>query len=369
MILFLLVFLTLYGGLNVYVYHTIATGLGHHSWSVAAALGFLVLSPFLLRFFERRKKTLVATLLAWLAFHWMGIAFLFACFALLYDVGQLAFPGISDAEALVGTVGLTVMAVAYGFYESRQVEVHFLSVQSPKLEDESFRVVQISDLHLGYGTVPGHIRKILDQVRSLEPDLVVSTGDLFDGNLENLEGYAQLLKSLHPPKGKIAVTGNHEVYAGLPQALDLTERSGFRVLRSASEEVAPNLYVAGVDDPEALEGESTKVAEAEALREVPEGAVAILLKHRPDITANLVDKFDLQLSGHTHGGQIFPFVFLTRLQYRAKLGLSQVASEAFLYLSRGTGTWGPQIRVFAPPEIAVFDFLPGADFSISRVKR
>jgi len=368
MIMFLLVFLTLYGGLNFYVYHTIASGLGHHSWPAAAVLGFLVFSPFLLRLFEKRQNTRIATALAWLAYNWMGIAFLFACFALLCDVGQLVFPRIADAEALVGTTGLTVMASLYGFYESRHVGINKLSVRSPKLENDGagpFRIVQISDLHLGYGTLPGHIRKILDQVRTLNPDLVVSTGDLFDSNLENLDEFAQLLKSVHPPKGKIAVTGNHEAYAGLPQALDLTERSGFRALRSAAEEVAPHLFVAGVDDPEALEGESREAAEKKALRQVPEGAFAILLKHRPDITASTIDQFDLQLSGHTHGGQIFPFIFLTRLQYRAKHGLSKVADETFLYLSHGTGTWGPQIRLFAPPEITVFDFFHGSEFSIS----
>jgi predicted MPP superfamily phosphohydrolase len=90
----------------------------------------------------------------------------------------------------------------------------------------------------------------------------------------------------------------------------------------------------------------------------------VLLKHRPHISKTKLNEFDLQLSGHTHGGQIFPFIFFTRLQYKARHGLTKLAETTYLYLSRGTGSWGPQIRVFAPPEITVFDIEYGSSFEL-----
>ena len=184
--------------------------------------------------------------------------------------------------------------------------------------------------------------------------------------MENSGSYVKQFKTIKPPQGKIAITGNHEVYSGLTQALDLTEDSGFRILRSSAIQIDSNLYVAGVDDPEALDGKRSEEAEKEALQNIPDSAFKILLKHRPNISPSTVDKFDLQLSGHTHGGQIFPFIFLTRLQYKARHGLTRIADQTYLYLSRGTGSWGPQMRVFAPPEITVFDLSNGEQYLIEK---
>ena len=205
---------------------------------------------------------------------------------------------------------------------------------------------------------------MVEKIKSLQPDLLVSTGDLFDTDLDHLGSYVEQLRTIEPPCGKIAITGNHEVYAGLKQAIELTRSAGFKLLRSESLQVAPQLYIAGVDDPEALESNSGDQAEVEALKEIPQSAFTILLKHRPHICSSTVNRFSLQLSGHTHGGQIFPFILITRLQYKARHGLTKIAQQSYLYLSRGTGSWGPQLRLFAPPEITVFDMSSGPEFII-----
>ena len=367
MLLFVLIFLSLYGGLNTYVYFTIVSGLGYHSWQIAAVLALLVVSPILLRLTEGRIPNTFSTVIAWIGYNWMGVSFLFASIALLIDIAQLFLSTLSQQNALLVVIVLTLIASIYGFIESRRVRIRYFNVRSPKLEyegSEPFRVVQISDVHLGYGTLPGQVRSLVEKIEAVRPDVLVSTGDLFDTDLDNLGGYVERLKTLHPPKGKIAISGNHEVYAGLDQALELTEESGFTVLRGKSVMGGANLHIAGVDDPEAFNGTPTEEIEREAFENVPRNAFIILLKHRPHISASTVDLFDLQLSGHTHGGQIFPFIFMTRFQYKARHGLTKIANQTYLYLSRGTGSWGPQMRVFAPPEITVFDFSRGSEFSI-----
>ena len=368
MLLFIFFFLLLYGGLNFYVYTTIVAGLEYHSVLISAALILLVLSPLFLRFAESRAPRWFSTALAWTGYNWMGISFLFASLALAVDVVQVFLPQLSQPSALLVVSSLTLLLSIYGFIESRCVRVKFLTVRSPKLsftEDKPFRMVQISDVHLGYGTLPGQLRGVVEKIRLLKPDILVSSGDLFDTDLKHLGRYVERFQSLKPPAGKFAVSGNHEVYAGLEEANVLTKESGFQVLESAAVEVKNNLYVAGVDDPEALGKTTTESAEEQAFSSVPENAFVVLLKHRPHIAQASLDKFDLQLSGHTHGGQIFPFIFMTRLQYKARHGLTKLAESAYLYLSRGTGSWGPQIRVFAPPEITVFDMQHGPSFEVT----
>ena len=370
MFLFVLLFLTLYGGLNGYIYYTVASGLGHQSWSLAVCLALLVLSPILLRFSEGKSPRIFSVAIALIGYNWMGISFLFASIALVFDGLQFFLPALTQSNALALVSSLTLLVSVYGYFESRFVRNQYLKVQSPKLEygnERPFRVVQISDLHLGYGTLAGQVRRVVEKINSLKPDLLVSSGDLYDTDLENLGKYAEQFKTIIPPKGKIAISGNHEVYADLDKALELTKQSGFQILRSSSSKVDSCVYLAGVDDPEALDGLTAEEAEKEALKDIPESAFTILLKHRPHISASAVDRFDLQLSGHTHGGQIFPFIFMTRLQYKARHGLTKVANQTYLYLSRGTGSWGPQIRVFAPPEITVFDLCHGDKYMIEKI--
>jgi predicted MPP superfamily phosphohydrolase len=151
--------------------------------------------------------------------------------------------------------------------------------------------------------------------------------------------------------GAYAVTGNHEYYAGLEHSLRFLRNAGFTVLRGEAAR-AGGIILVGVDDPTAMSsGQSTILDTGKALASVSANNFVVLLKHQPVVDSDT--KFDLQLSGHTHGGQIFPFVYLTRLRYRVHTGLTELADGRLLYVSRGVGTWGPPIRLFAPPEITL----------------
>jgi hypothetical protein len=192
--------------------------------------------------------------------------------------------------------------------------------------------------------------------------VVVSTGDLIDAGPDRLSRFADILGEVTPEHGKFAVTGNHEAYVGPAKSLAVTERAGFEMLSYQVATVGGLVHFVGVDDPAVrrqimMDGR----AELAVLQQAPKEGFTVLLKHQPRVNRASVEWFDLQLSGHTHGGQIFPFHWLVRLAYPARTGLSQVGHETWLYVSRGTGTWGPPIRFLAPSELTVIELRPAPD--------
>jgi len=198
---------------------------------------------------------------------------------------------------------------------------------------------------------------IFERVGALSPDILVSTGDLVDQSVCAVAGLVGPLLAIEAPKGKFAVTGNHEFYAGLEQALRFTRQAGFVVLRGEVA-AAGGITLVGVDDSEAGRFEGKPPAdERRILSKAAGDGYVILLKHRPTIAEDAIGLFDLQLSGHTHKGQIFPFSLLTRLVYVVDAGWLDLGKGSHLYVSRGTGLWGPPIRLLAPPEITVIDLV------------
>jgi predicted MPP superfamily phosphohydrolase len=225
----------------------------------------------------------------------------------------------------------------------------------------TIRIAQISDVHLGLIVRENRLKSILSKVKEEEPDILISTGDLVDGQLNDLDGLIKLFKEIKPRFGKYAVTGNHEFYAGLAQALDFTRKAGFIVLRGEKITIEGILNIAGVDDKTRTYYNENVVSERELLMHLPRNIFTIFLKHRPIVNKDITGLFDLQLSGHVHKGQIFPFSVITGLYYETQAGFAKLPSEASLYVSRGSGTWGPPIRFLSSPEVAIIDLVPTGD--------
>ena len=174
--------------------------------------------------------------------------------------------------------------------------------------------------------------------------------------MDRLDGISDLFNEIQPTYGKYAITGNHEFYAGLEQATEFTKKAGFTILRGEGVTVAGLLNIAGVDDSTGKYYDNCNdISERALLQTFENGKFTVLLKHRPLVDGDAAGLFDLQLSGHTHKGQIFPFSLVTKLYYPSDSGLLNVAGNALLYVSRGTGTWGPPVRFLSPPEITVID--------------
>ncbi len=255
------------------------------------------------------------------------------------------------------TVGAVTAVSAYGLMEAALIRIEQVEISSDKLPTgmDRLRIVQICDVHLSPTVGVRRLRRIARMVRGAEPDIIVCVGDLLDSTVHAREELCRVLAALESPLGKYASTGNHEYYAGLEKSIAFTEEAGFRLLRNESERIRPGLSVVGVEDRTARRVRGATWDEQDVLRMAEAGDFVVLLKHRPFVEVESLPLVDLQLSGHTHGGQIFPFSIAIWLYYEYGHGLVRVGESTHLYTSRGTGTWGPPMRVLNPPEVTVID--------------
>ncbi|HPQ43318.1 MAG TPA: metallophosphoesterase [Syntrophales bacterium] len=373
---FLLVFFLIYGGIHLYLFleAKIALSFGTRtSLCVAIFMLAMVLAPVIVHVSERKGLESLAVFFSWMGYIWMGVAFLMLCLFLLCDCYRIlihlgAHLFSFDPSTLIPSarhcfISVLVLAIAlalYGSVEALRIRTEAITIRTAKIPKEigTFRIVQISDLHLGLIVRERRLERILREVRIAAPDMLVSTGDLVDGETDNLSGLTNLLRDVEPAYGKFAVTGNHEFYAGLDQSLAFTKNAGFTVLRGEMEEVRGFFTVAGFDDPTGgVYHTESGIPESELLAGLPDERFVLLLKHQPVVSKGSSKRFDLQLSGHTHKGQIYPFSLLTRLAFSFNSGQYRLTDGAILYVSRGSGTWGPPMRLLAPPEITIIDLI------------
>jgi len=368
MVIFLTVFLSIYAGMHLLVRWGVqplwqgfpSAGRWFGLWML-----LMVPAPILVRVLERVGLESGARLFSLIAYVWMGLLFLaFAGFVvvglweLLVRLAEQVAPtlpllSIYGLRCTLLVLFLSLAGGLYGLYEAASLRVERVRIESDKLPAKvaPLRIVQISDLHLGLLLREGALERVVTAVAELEPDVIVATGDIVDAEINHLDGLSQRFASLQPPLGKYAVTGNHEYYAGLKPALDFLGRSGFTVLRNSARSPRPGLVLAGVDDPVGGGGDE------QALLPPAPRDFTVLLKHRPLVADGSLGRFDLQLSGHAHRGQIFPFNLLTGLTFPMQDGLYRLGGGSWLYTSRGTGTWGPPMRLFSPPEITLFEIV------------
>ncbi len=374
---FLLIFFLLYGGLHGCVFWKIKAAFSPAPAAVlllAAIMTFMVLAPILIRVSEHNGLEATARALSLVGYTWVGLVFLFFSTSLVFEAWRLvlfllerigareaALFRLSARQAFFFSLILALGIYGHGWFEARKIRVAPLTITTDKLPPERgrLRLVQISDVHVGLMIGPEFISRMLKIVQEAKPDILLSTGDLVDGQLNRLMEVLPLFQDLRPPLGKYAITGNHEFYAGLSAAEEFTREAGFSLLRGEGATVGGVINLAGIDDPAGrMAGQYRPVGEAELLASLPAGLFTILLKHQPVVDRKALDGFDLQLSGHTHRGQIFPFSLITRLYFPLHSGFYQLSHRSALQVSRGTGTWGPPIRFLATPEITVIDLVP-----------
>ena len=288
---------------------------------------------------------------------WMGGLFLAVASFLAADVvtgfGRLWPRGAVPARstALAAALVLSIVAVVQAARGPRVVrhEVRVASLPGGRAE---LRIVQLSDLHLGTLLGERWLERRVSEVNALSPDVVVVTGDLVDAEVGPVAPLAPALRRLSAPMGVYGVTGNHEFYAGLERSLGVYEAAGIRVLRDAWVEAGPGLVLTGVDDLTArrqlgLDGRALDGA----FEGVPKGSVVVHLSHSPLLVREAAARgARLMLSGHTHGGQLWPFTFLSSIPYPFQAGRYEVDGMT-VAVSRGTGTWGPPMRLFFRSEI------------------
>lgn len=374
MSLFFVTFFLLYSGIHLYIFLKARTALIPGiaaSFLTAAIMIFMILAPVLVRLTEKAGHEDFARVLAYAGYTWMGGIFIFFVTGILCDLFRLIiyisgllsnrdFSRITLAHRFyfITIVTITILVVVYGIFEARHVKVEHIIMPTDKLSPQigKVRIVQISDVHLGLIIGEERIKNIVSIVQKVKPDILVSTGDLVDVQLDSIADLAILFQKIDTPYGKFAVTGNHEFYAGLDRSLQFTEKAGFKILREDVEIIPGVITIAGVDD-EAVRGwrKGNSESEQSLCSHIDGSQYTVLLKHRPVPYAGSLCTYNLQLSGHTHRGQIFPFYLITKLFFKHPSGLHNLKNDSFLYVSRGTGTWGPPIRFLAPPEVTIID--------------
>lgn len=352
MLTFLSVAFAIYGSMHLYAFSKLWQVLPHSAvrdFLLILAGLVMTLSPLILWQMIRLNWHGAGAIISWVIYLWMGFLFLFCCTALLFDLGRslATFSGfkwpLNDAMGLLSTGLLAVSFLSYGFIEAKQIQVEEVKITTPKLASGQITIAQISDMHLGAMLGDEFLARVITRLREIQPDIIVATGDIVDGQGDDMNKLAKRFRLLHPPKGLFAVTGNHEYFAGLENSLNFMHDAGFTVLRGEAATVA-GITLVGVDDPSARAmGQEVRLDTKIALATVNPSNFIVLLKHQPVVDQET--PFDLQLSGHIHGGQIFPFGLLTQLAYGVRSGLTQLAGGRLLYVSRGTGTWGPPIRL------------------------
>lgn len=378
MTLFLLTFFLIYGGLHFHFFLRFRAAFAPGA-AVQAVLVVLLLlclmAPIIVRVSERYDLDALARLMSWIGYLWMAVLLLFLASSVLLEIYRLLVRATglllrAEVSRFLPSAGIlffipvaaALAIVGYGFFAALDPRVERLEIRSAKIPKEMgrIRVVQISDVHVGLLVRGERLAVMLRKVREAAPDVLVCTGDLVDGQGDNLAKAAAQFREINPPLGKFAVTGNHEFYAGIDQSLDFMAKSGFIILRGEIATVAGVIDLAGVDDPAIrLFSLYRKLSDREVIsRGGGSGRFTILLKHQPLLEEDAPGAFDLQLSGHTHKGQIFPFSLVTRLVFPYHSGSFPLANGALLHVSRGTGTWGPPVRFLSLPEITVIDIGP-----------
>ncbi len=357
--------LPLIAALHAYIGWRLLPPLDPDAAGWALAIGGLAVSACLVplgllaRFVIERQA--LADRLAWAGSLAMGFFSSLLVLTLLRDLALF----FADAPALGAATALAVPGLAcfftlVGYINARQVaRIVEIDIPLANLPPElaGFTIVQLSDIHVGPTIKQDYVQAIVDRVNRLDADLVAITGDVVDGDVRQLRPHTAPLGGLRSRHGSYWVTGNHEYYSGAAAWMREFERIGLRGLHNRHvviEHRGARFVLAGVTDYSAGAFDAGQASDpAAALAGSPPDLPRILLAHQPrSATAAAAAGFDLQLSGHTHGGQFWPWNHFVPMQQPFTAGLHRLGRLA-VYTSRGTGYWGPPKRFGAPSEITV----------------
>ncbi len=381
---FLLIITSVVGGVHYYLYARLAKVFGSPGLPRWVAIAFAVsaLALPLGMFASRSLSRPMGSWVSYGVFTWMGLivlaffltlgsevirggAYLLEAVRVLpEDPARRTFLG----RALSGGIAFSALALgAYGMVSARStVKVKPVRVELARLPQslDGFRIVQLTDVHIG-PTIDGEwLEAVVRSVNALEPDVVAITGDLVDGSVAELGEHVAPLAKLKSKHGVFFVTGNHEYYSGVDEWIAELTKLGVRVLRNERVTIGDgeaSFDLAGVDDLRAKDfGKGHGADLDKALADRDPTRELILLAHQPKQALTAINRgIGLQLSGHTHGGQIFPWGFFVRLDQKFVAGLD-LFGDMQVYTSSGTGYWGPPMRVGAPAEITKLELYRSA---------
>lgn len=353
--IFISLILLIYFFMHYYIYIRITNNLylSNNTRNILKIFLFIFgISFFIAEILSKRLSSIYVKPVAYCGFIWIGIISISISVFFLFDLICLFLK--SNKFKYYGTMAsifLIFILSSFSFLNGTCLpKTKTITVKLDKLQKNlsNFSIVQISDVHLHLLRTPKWFNAVIEKVNSLNPDIVVITGDLIDADLCKMNSFCEILKKIRSKYGVYAVTGNHEYYSGVENFNSIAEISNIKLLRNEFVVIENNIQIAGIDDKAFINSE---IALKQALKDIEQSKPIILLSHQPDI----FDKsksygVDLQLSGHTHLGQIPPMDILVMLYFKYPYGLYK-SGNSFLYTTSGTGTWGPPMRLTSKSEI------------------
>jgi predicted MPP superfamily phosphohydrolase len=361
--------LLLLGGLHYYIGTRLIGRAGLHGagwWAAWLALWLLLASVPLGFLASRLFPGRIARGLRAIANFWVGSFGLLLTAVVITDLARMFLPLSGSTQAALVLV-LVCPAIAFGYRTASgpaKLERLRFPISTLGAAFEGFRIVQLSDLHVTESTKEAALDRLVERVNALKPDVVAITGDLIDGDVAELRSRVARFANLRAPEGVFFVTGNHEYYHGAPAWEAELRRLGIVVLHNQHRLITRGtdaLVLAGITDFHGGYFHPSHQSRPDlAFAGAPLGVPRVLLAHQPRSAADAATHHvDLQLSGHTHGGQIFPFMFFVRLQQPVVSGLRKLFG-IWVYTNRGTGYWGPPMRVGPSPEITEVELVRAA---------
>ncbi len=341
----LLVVIAILGVFHLYIWWRLAAPMPE-PWRLAATVlvGLGAPSLPLGLVVARRLSRAAARPLLLLVYLWFGLATYLLLAASASHVAVALGAAARTAALVAGAAAVATLVLGLA-HVARGPRVRRVEIPLPDLGVDAYTIVQLTDVHIGAFLGHEFAARVVRDVNALSPDLVVITGDLVDGRLAELRPHVEPLRGLRARDGVFAVTGNHEYYWETEDWLVHLRSLGIRILRNEHVAIGGAFQLAGVDDSTA--GEDVP----RAVRGRDPALPLVLLAHHPSTIARAAAAgVDLQLSGHTHGGQLLPLGWLCRLFEPLAAGLARF-DRTWLYVSEGTGYWGPPMRVGTTQEI------------------
>lgn len=380
-ILFYSIFFLLYGSVNYYIYIRGYQSLSAHAWlRPYYVVLFIILSiSFILgRTLENYWLNPLSRTFTWIGAFWLAAILYFVIGIALIDLIRSVnhfFPfypkSIVDnypvAKAIAGGIMLLIVlgVLSFGYWNATEIKTRSLhyAVKKKGKPDRRLKIVSMSDIHLGSIIGKSKFDEIVSRVNILNPDVILLPGDILDEDISPVihDNVGESLLGLRSRYGTFAVTGNHEYIGGVETACEYLGSHGVRVLRDESVLVGEAFYLVGRED-RSISGFAKKQRKplSELMSDVDHEFPVILMDHQPfNLREASINRVDLQLSGHTHHGQLWPLNFITEMVYELSWGEKSIG-DTFYYVSCGVGTWGPPVRTGNHPEIVsvTLDFMP-----------
>ncbi len=371
-IIFYTVVLTVYLLVNYYIFsrgwQSLSSGSKGRTIYLVLFL-FLSLSYIAGRILERFWLGPPTNFLVWSGSFWLGAMLYFTLILVIIDIMRLAnmaLPVIPSAwlinaentrmvlfKTITPAVFIIIMVAHINTWFTKINHID-ITIDGRNSQMNSVSLVLVSDIHLGSLTPKNRISRIVGEINSLEPDIIVLAGDILDEDLGPVlhRDLGSAIKNLYAPLGVYGITGNHEYIGGVDKATEYLTSHGIKLIRDSVVKINNSFYLAGREDVSInMFSDKTRKSAKELLKNTGDDLPVILLDHQPfNLEKAAAAGADLQLSGHTHHGQVWPINFITRAVYDISRGYGEVDGMQ-VYVSNGIGTWGPPMRLGSRPEI------------------